>query len=62
MTLTQLLQRVEEMATSTAQSIVAGNCKTLEDYRAACSRVRALQEVVQMATEPERRPSESTED
>lgn len=61
MTLTQLLQRVEDEASATAQAMVSGQCSTYEQYAAKVARVRAFQEVVAWATEPEKK-SESTKD
>lgn len=62
MTLTQLLQKVEERASQTAQFIVSGNCTSFEEYKSNCARVRAFQETISIATEPEKKTdSESTE-
>ena len=60
MTLTQLLQKVEDAGSRTAQFIVTGQCASFEEYKAQAARVRAFQEVVTWATEPEKK-SESSE-
>ncbi len=60
-TVSFILDRVREAMDSTNQIVLSGRCKTYEDYKASCARLRALNEVIAWATDTEK-PRESTED
>jgi hypothetical protein len=62
MTVSELIAKIDEMMTSTAQSIVAGSCSDWVDYKARVAKLRALQDVIDLTRQPAPTPKPREEE
>ncbi len=59
LTTSDLLVRLSEEYESIAEAVIDGRCKTYEEYRSECARLRQLKMVERIATESDKRDADS---